>query len=138
MGPAYGVRRFRVRRSSPRLPSAASSATSIASDSTGAGWTTTFTDAVAGPSVPPLREVTSLVLLVWTPVRVPVPFTENVHDELAASVAPLRLTELEPADALIAPPPHDPVSPLGVATTRPGGSVSEKATPVSATVALGL
>src|SRR2546423_1992604 len=36
------------------------------------------------------------------------------------------------------PEPQDPVRPLGVATTRPPGSVSPKATPVSATVALGL
>src|SRR6516165_8423837 len=124
MSRVYGVRRFRVRRIKPRPASAASSATSIASDITGAGWTTTFTDAVAGPSVPPLVEVTSLVVLVCTPVRVPVTFTENVHDALAASVAPVRVTSWDPAAALIAPPPHDPVSPLGVATTSPGGSVS--------------
>ncbi len=43
-----------------------------------------------------------------------------------------------PAIAVIVPPPHEPVSPFGVATTRPAGSVSVKPTPVSAVPAFGL
>jgi hypothetical protein len=35
---------------------------------------------------------------------------------------------------VIGPPPQEPVSPLGVATAKPTGSVSVKATPVSAMV----
>src|SRR5438552_18179272 len=51
-------------------------------------------------------------------------------------VPPDRFTETVPV--VMVPEPQDPVRPLGVATTRPPGSVSPKATPVSATVALGL
>ena len=49
----------------------------------------------------------------------------------AASVPPVRLTEEDPA-AAVAVPVHVVVSPLGVATTRPVGSVSVNATPVRA------
>src|SRR5262249_28848423 len=55
-------------------------------------------------------------------------------------VPPERLTTEKPetVPVVIVPAPQDPVRPLGVATTRPPGSVSPKATPVRATVALGL
>jgi hypothetical protein len=58
--------------------------------------------------------------------------TENVQDALVASVAPDKLAEPDPAVAVMVPPPHDPVRPLGVEITRPAGSASVKATPVSA------
>lgn len=80
--------------------------------------------------VPAVVEVTA-TLLFFVPEVAPVTFTLKVHDELAASVAPERLTEDEPAVAVIVPPPHDPIRAFGVATSRPAGSESAKATPVS-------
>src|SRR5262245_65121462 len=82
---------------------------------------------------PPLVEVTC-TLLFFIPADVPWTFTLKLQELLAATVAPLRLTVLDPAVAVMVPPPHEPVSPLGVATTRPLGRLSMKATPVSATV----
>ena len=64
--------------------------------------------------------------------------TENVQDEPRGSVAPDKFAEPDPAVAVMVPPPHDPVRPLGVETIRPAGSVSVNATPFSAGVALGL
>src|SRR6185437_15253138 len=52
-------------------------------------------------------------------------------------VPPLRLITFVPAVAVIVPAPQVPVRPLGVEITKPAGSVSLKATPVSATVVLG-
>lgn len=51
--------------------------------------------------------------------------------------APLKVTEPDPAVAVMVPPPQVPVRPLGVETTRPDGSESENATPVTAAVGLG-
>jgi hypothetical protein len=83
--------------------------------------------------VPAFVEVT-VTLLFFTPAAVPVTLTENVQALFAASVAPKRLTAPEPDEDVIVPPPHNPVSPFGVATTKPAGKLSVKATPVSATV----
>src|SRR5215468_6995608 len=47
---------------------------------------------------------------------------------------PVRLMLPDPATAVSVPPLQLPTAPLGVATTRPAGSVSVNATPVSATV----
>jgi len=44
----------------------------------------------------------------------------------------------DPAVAVIVPPPHLPVRPLGVETTRPAGKVSVKPTPVNVVEPLGL
>src|SRR5215813_4974164 len=60
-----------------------------------------------------------------------------MQEPLAASAPPDRLTEPEPAVAVTAPP-QVLLRPLGVATTRPAGSESVKATPVRASVLLGL
>src|SRR5438309_1451250 len=98
------------------------------------GGASTFTLAVAVPPVPPSVEVTFPVVLVCRPAAVPVTFTENVQELLAAIVPLLRLIEFEPAVAVIVPAPQVPVKPFGVETTRPAGSVSLNATPVSATV----
>ena len=65
-------------------------------------------------------------------------FTENVHKALAASVAPVRLTTLVAWVAVIVPPPQVPLRPLGVATTKPAGSVSLKPTPLREAPAFGL
>src|SRR3979411_797382 len=70
----------------------------------------------------------------------PTTLTEKVQEPPAAIVPPERLTTEKPdtVPVVIVPAPHDPVRPFGVATARPAGSVSPKATPKSATVALGL
>ena len=101
------------------------------------GGASTFTLAEAVPPVPPSVEVTALVVLFCVPAAMPVTFTENVQLLLAAIVPPLRLIVFVPAVAVIVPAPHVPVCPFGVEITRPAGSVSLKATPVSA-VAFGL
>ena len=77
-------------------------------------------------------------MLVSTPLPVAVTFTLNVHEAIAASVPPVRLTLPLPATAVIRPPPHEPVTPFGVATTMPPGSMSVRATPFSGTAAFGL
>jgi len=61
----------------------------------------------------------------------PVTFTENVQELLAAIVPPLRLITFVPCVAVIVPAPQEPVRPFGVEITRPAGSVSLKPTPVS-------
>ena len=94
----------------------------------------TVTLAEAVFPVPPLVEVTAAVVLFLAPEVVPFTFTEKVQEALAASVAPDRLTELEPATAVMVPPPQVPLRPFGVLTSKPAGSVSVKATPVSETV----
>lgn len=76
------------------------------------------------------------MVFVWVPTPVPVTLTEKVQDVLPVRVAPESMMVDEPAIALIVPPPHDPVNPLGVDTTNLDGSVSVNATPV-AKVALG-
>ena len=100
------------------------------------GGLATVTLAVEVFPVPPSVEVTC-TLLFFTPDVVPCTFTEKVHVALAAKVAVARLTEPVPAVAVIAPPPHVPVRPLGVATTRPAGRVSVNATFVRLVPALG-
>ena len=70
------------------------------------------------------------------PAVVPVTLTVKVQEPLAATVAPVRLMLPDPAVAVIVPLPHEPVRPLGVATSSPLGNVSVKATPVSAAEAL--
>ena len=76
-------------------------------------------------------EVSELVVLICTPIALPVTFTETVHEAPAASVPPDRLMLFEPALAVMIPPSHEPVRPLGVDTISPEGSVSVKVRPVS-------
>jgi hypothetical protein len=95
----------------------------------GGASTTRFADAV--PPVPPFADVTAPVVLLCDPAVVPVTFTEKLQEEEAASVAADKITLAVPCVAVMAPPPQDPVRPLGVATMRPEGNVSEKPTPVS-------
>ncbi len=102
------------------------------------GGATTLIEAEAVPPVPPSVEVTFPVVLFCVPAAIPVTFTEKVQEPLAAIVPPLRLITFVPAVAVIVPAPHVPVRPFGVEITRPAGRVSLKATPVSATVVLGL
>jgi len=94
--------------------------------------------AEAALPVPPLVEETAPVVLLKVPPALAVTLTLKVHDALAARVAPVRLILPLAVVAVMAPPPHDPVSPLGVATVIPAGSESVNATPVNAALALGL
>jgi hypothetical protein len=101
------------------------------------GGATTATLAVAVPPVPPSVDVIAAVVLFCTPITVPVTFTENVQEAFAARFAPARLTLVPPSLAAIVPAPHVPVRPLGVASTKPEGSVSVTPIPLSAAVAFG-
>src|SRR4051794_35134866 len=76
------------------------------------------------------------VVLFCTPACTPVTFRLMVHEPFAARVPPVRLMEPDPAAAVVVPP-QLLVNPFGVATTRPAGSVSLKATPVSGIDAFG-
>src|SRR5438128_1304515 len=64
----------------------------------------------------------------------PVTFIEKVHVLFIASSAPVSDIAPDPAIAVIAPPAQVPVSPFGVATSRPKGRLSVNPTPVSGTV----
>jgi len=99
------------------------------------GGENTVTVAFAVFPAPAVVEVTA-TLLFCTPAVVPVTFTEKVHEVLVGKVVPARLTTVAPEAAVIVPPPHEPVRPLGVDTTRPAGKVSLKLTPVSVVVVL--
>src|SRR6476661_4650643 len=76
------------------------------------------------------------VVLFCTPACTPVTFRLMVHEVFAASDPPVRLIEPDPA-AAVAVPPQLLVRPFGVATTKPAGSVSLKAIPVSASEVFG-
>jgi hypothetical protein len=102
------------------------------------GGVTTVTLAEAVPPVPPSVELIAVVVLFFTPTVVPVTFTEKVHVPFTASVAPDRVIELPPAVAVIVPPPHVPVCPFGVDTTRPAGNESENAMLLRLCVVFGL
>jgi hypothetical protein len=86
----------------------------------------------------PLSLDVTVTLLTFAPPVVGVTFTLKVHDAEAARVAPDRLTVDEPAAAVMVPPPHEPVRPFGVETTRPAGNESVNATPVSELPVFGL
>jgi hypothetical protein len=88
--------------------------------------------------VPPLVDDTAPVTLLYVPPALAVTLTLNMHDALAASVAPARLTLPPAAVAVMVPPPQAPVRPFGVDTVMPAGSVSVKATPVRELVPFGL
>lgn len=102
------------------------------------GGATTLILAEAVPPVPLSVEVTLPVVLFCRPAAVPVTLTENVQEEFAAIVPPLRLMAFVPCVAVMVPAPHVPVRPLGLEMTRPAGSVSLKTTPLRAIVLLGL
>jgi hypothetical protein len=90
--------------------------------------TVRFADAVR--PVPLLVEVTLPVVLVYWPDAAPVTVTLNTHWLLTAIVAPVRVIPV--GDVVVRVPPHG-LEEL-VATVRPVGSVSVKATPASACV----
>src|SRR5258708_402730 len=71
-----------------------------------------FTTLMLADAVPPgplSVAVTTLVVLFFVPAVVPVTFTANVQELLAASVAPDRLVAPPPPPAVIVAPPQDPV-----------------------------
>jgi hypothetical protein len=92
------------------------------------GPTTVILAEAPEPKLPSF-DTTNPVELFLIPAVVPVTSTAKVHDAPAASVAPDRLIVPEPAVAVIVPPPHDPLSPFGVATTNPDGRLSLNPTP---------
>lgn len=87
---------------------------------------------------PPLLDVITPVVFCNDPIVNARTSTENMQEAAEPSVAPVSLIEDEPATAAIVPPPQVPVTPLGVATTRPAGSESVKPTPVNESPVLGL
>jgi len=88
--------------------------------------------AVAVLPVPPLVELTAPVVFVNRPEAVPVTFTTTVHVVLGVAMfPPLRLMPLDPATAVTVPP-HRLAKPFGVATSKPAGSVSANAIPLTA------
>ena len=81
-----------------------------------------------------VRAASGPVVLTWSPAAVAVTFTVMVHAAPSASVPPVSPIVPLPATAVSVPlQPLD--APLGVATTRPAGSVSSNASPVSGPVA---
>src|SRR4051794_22711883 len=101
----------------------------------GVAGAVTFKLATAALPAPPLVEVKVPVVFRSVPAAVAVTLMTNRQEAPAPIVPPVRLTVLDPAVA-VGVLPHEPVSLLGVATTRPAGSVSVNATPVSVVVAL--
>jgi hypothetical protein len=71
------------------------------------------------------------------PEAIPVTFTVKEHEAFAERVAPERLTLLDPAAAVMVPPPQLPVKPLGVATACPDGKASLKPMPLRDTLVFG-
>src|SRR2546423_1627736 len=90
----------------------------------------TVKPAVAVVPEPPSMEETAEVMFVLTPAAVPFTVTLNVQEAFAASAALERLTAPDPAAAVMAPAPQEPLSPLGVETIKPPGSGSLNPTPV--------
>src|SRR6476469_4272517 len=73
------------------------------------GGATTLILAEAVPPVPPSVDVTLPVVLFCVPAAMPVTFTENVQEVLAARLAPDKLITFVACVAVIVPPPQEPV-----------------------------
>src|SRR5689334_7525116 len=97
------------------------------------GGLATVRFAVAVLPVPPFVDETAPEVLVYCPDTLEVTFTATVQELFTATLPPVRLM-LVPPDVADADPPQLLVSPFGVATTNPVGSVSLNATPLSGTV----
>jgi hypothetical protein len=95
------------------------------------GGASTVSDAEAVGPLGPFVAVIAPVVLVYTAAAALVTLTVTVQVELMATVAPLSAMLPLPATAATDPKLQLVVAPVGVATTRPLGSVSLKATPVS-------
>lgn len=103
----------------------------------GGGVPVTSRVAEAVPPAPPSVDVTAPVVLFFVPDVVAVTLTLRVQDVLAASVAPLKVIELDPG-AAVSVPSQLPLKSFGFVTTRPDGSGSLKATPLKLAEPLGL
>jgi hypothetical protein len=98
------------------------------------GGATTVVDALAAFPAPPFVEVTEPVMLSFVPALEAVTVTLNVQVPPPMMVAPL--SEITPVEAVVVNvPPHCVMEESLI--VKPEGSVSEKATPVSAVVAFG-
>jgi hypothetical protein len=94
-----------------------------------------FTVKVSVPvlPVPPFVELTLPVVFTFEPLLVAVTSTVTVHVPLAAIVPPVKLTEVFPAAGAKVGEPHPVDVMFGVvATCKPAGKLSVKATPVKA------
>lgn len=80
---------------------------------------------------PPWVELMVPVVLFLVPAVVPVTLTATVQFALAASEPADRLMVPDP-DVAVTVPPHTPLDPFGVDTTKPEGNVSLKAIPDNA------
>jgi hypothetical protein len=88
--------------------------------------------------VPPLVEVTLPVVFTFAPPLVEVTLTVTAQVPLAAIVPPEKLTDVFPADGAKVGEPQPEVVTFGVvATCKPAGNESVKATPVSAVLGFG-
>jgi hypothetical protein len=92
------------------------------------GGDATTNDADAALPGPPSSDDTAPVVLSFTPAVTPCTLTENEQLAPGSRSPPTSEIVPDPATALIVPPPHEPLRPFGVATTRPAGNVSEKPT----------
>src|SRR5204862_141068 len=93
------------------------------------GGLATVTEAVLlAVPVPPLVDEIVPVVLLLTPAVVPVTLTTMVQALLMLMLPPVKAIELGPA-AAVSVPLQPLLAPLGVATTRPLGRASVKATP---------
>jgi hypothetical protein len=101
------------------------------------GGSTTSIFAVAVFPLPASDEVTGEVVSDCVPAEMPVSLTLKVQDPKPARLASLRLIEVDPAVAMMVPPPQVPDNPLGVETARPLGRESVKPTPVRLVVGFG-
>ena len=101
------------------------------------GGPTTVSAATTGAPWPCSAEVTVDVTFGYSVATELVTLRLKEHVAPPARLAPVKLIDPPPAGALIVPPPHEPVSPLGVATNRFAGKVSENPMPVSTREVLG-
>lgn len=82
-------------------------------------------------------DVTGSVTFVSGPVVLAVTLTLSVQELLASIEAPVKFMPEPSATAVMAPPPQDPVNPVGFETDKPAGKTSAKETPVKATLMFG-
>ena len=97
------------------------------------GFARTFTESLAVLPVPPLVDVTLLVVLFWVPNAAPVTVTWKVQGEPTEMVAPPRLITPVPAVVVRVPVPQTLFVEESI-TVKPEGKVSVKATPARSTV----
>jgi len=103
------------------------------------GFPTKMLAEAGDPGVASL-DVTVEVVLIRRPSSKAAAVTFTLKVQLAPGdrVAFVRVTRLLPAGAAIVPPPQLPTRPLGLDTSKPVGSVSEKASPVKVNTEFGL